>query len=441
MVTRLARRIGTALLGFAMSGPISPVTVGPVAPRAAEGGDTVDEIHYEYGEAAGSVRLVWHGVETSVFYGPSTGYGQQAVATPTAFVPVDTAGPFRQVLLTGLGTEPVHYRIGPTGADHTLRAAPVGSFDYVDIGDTATTLCDPWMAAQHRLVADQFPAFVTHGGDISYANECGVAAVHQYFVDQQAWSESAAFQPTWGNHEYGSPRGNSPPGTPRDSLVNYKGRVPLTNARTSSADTASKTSQPGCAGPLPGNNCQGDDWGWFRAGGVLFIGYPEPWYHAYPDWESHAAALMATAQADPTVDFVVTYGHRPAWSSVASIVDKNLRAAVVRLSQDYSPTAKHPHGKYVLTVAHHVHGEEVFAPIGGLVEIVNGAGGAGLTNLAPPAKDSILRITHFAVVRGGYDAIAHTLTMTVLCGAPYPSKPKYTCAEGDPLYTTTFRAG
>ena len=31
------------------------------------------------------------------------------------------------------------------------------------------------------------------------------AAVHQYYVDQQVWSADAAFEPVWGNHEYGEP--------------------------------------------------------------------------------------------------------------------------------------------------------------------------------------------------------------------------------------------
>ncbi|HEY1486369.1 MAG TPA: metallophosphoesterase family protein, partial [Micromonosporaceae bacterium] len=282
----------------------------------AAAADSVDEIHYSYGNSAGSVVVYWRGAATTLDYGTTTGYGHSVTATVSPITPVDIAGPFMRATITGLAANtPYHYRIGSSGLDHILTAAPTGSFSYVDIGDTGTTACDPWMAQQQALVAAQSPAFVTHGGDISYANECGVPAVHQYFQDQMAWSTSAAFLPAWGNHEYGPPDDESPPGTPRDTLANYKGRVEMPNAKTSSADIASKTNEPGCSGPKPGNNCMGDDWGWFRAGGVLFISYPEPWYHAYTDWEPQAAALMATAQSDPTVDFIVTYGHRPPVSS------------------------------------------------------------------------------------------------------------------------------
>ena len=85
------------------------------------------------------------------------------------------------------------------------------------------------MAQTHSLIAAQNPNFVTHGGDISYANECGTPAVHQYYQDQEAWSESAAFQPAWGNHEYGSPQPDSVPGAIRDTMENYKGRSFITN--------------------------------------------------------------------------------------------------------------------------------------------------------------------------------------------------------------------
>jgi hypothetical protein len=412
----------------------------PAAASAPRATDSVDEIHYEYGAAAGTVVLDWYGPATSVSYGLTTSYGATATGIATEITPVDSAGPFMHATLSGLAANTViHYRIGPTGLDHTLRAAPTGSFHYVDVGDTGTTLCDPWMAQQQQLIADQGPAFVTHGGDISYANECGQAAVHRYFTDQQVWSTSAAFQPAWGNHEYGPPNDESPAGTPRDTMANYKGRVQLTNTQTlPSSDTASKRSDPGCAGPKAGNNCQGDDWGWFRAGGILFISYPEPWYHAYANWEPAAAALMKQAQADPSVDFIVTYGHRPAYSSVAADTDANLRSALTTLSAAYSPTAKHPAGKFVLTVAHHVHAEEVFKANGGLVEINDGGGGAGQVTLSKPASGSILRITHMAVMRGDYDASAHTLTMTILCGAVYTPNPKYTCSYGKPLYTQTF---
>ncbi|HKD99214.1 MAG TPA: metallophosphoesterase family protein [Micromonosporaceae bacterium] len=409
----------------------------------AASNDVVDEIHYEYGTAPGTVVLAWRGSATTVSYGTTAGYGREATATVSPIKPVDIAGPFEQATLTGLAAGTTyHYRIGAAGADHTLRAAPTGDFRFADIGDTASTRCDPWMAAQQQLIADQSPNFVTHGGDISYANECGVPAVHRYFTDQQVWSESAAFQPAWGNHEYGPPTSEAPPGTPRDSMANYKGRVALTNAHTlPSSDTAKQTGPPGCAGPATGNNCRGQDWGWFRAGGVLFIAYPEPWFDALTDWEPQADALMAAAQDDPGVDFVVTYGHRPAYSSAPAGPNAAVKAALTKLAAKYSPTAAHPDGKYVLTIGHHIHAEEVFSPIGGLVEINNGGGGSGQVTFGTPAAHSIFRYVHPAILRGDYDASAHSLTMRLLCGAVYTPKPKNPCTYGATLYTRTFTPG
>ena len=56
-------------------------------------------------------------------------------------------------------------------------------------------------------------------------------------------------------------------------------------------------------------------------------------------WQAAADQLMAGAQADPNVDFIVTYGHRPAYSSVESDVDPDLRTAIDNLAMKYSPSA------------------------------------------------------------------------------------------------------
>src|SRR5262252_8040495 len=69
---------------------------------ADSGTDTVDEIHYDYGEAAGSVRVYWHGAEDTIYYGPDTSYGEQATASVSPVTPVDMAGPFMRVTLSDL---------------------------------------------------------------------------------------------------------------------------------------------------------------------------------------------------------------------------------------------------------------------------------------------------------------------------------------------------
>jgi hypothetical protein len=346
------------------------------------------------------------------------------------------------VALAGLAPDTAyHYRIGH-GADHVLRTAPLGSFRWVDVGDTASTLCKPWVAQTHALIAELGPRFVTHGGDISEANLCGMAGVHRYYDDQQVWSTSAAFQPVWGNHEYGRPDPGlgSPAGTPRDSLANYKGRGFMTHGTAVPLDSRTRIKAPGCRGDGKVNSCRGEDWGWFRAGGVVFISYPEIWAGALKSWRTAAAKLMAYAQADPTVDFIVTYGHRPAYSSLgANGWDPTVRAALGKLAKKYSPHRGNRTGKYVLNLAHHVHGLEVFKPVHGLLQVTNAGGGQGTVELRHPAKGSVLRFAHLGVLAGDYDAAARRLSLRWMCGPRLGTKE--TCGYGDTVWSTTFTAG
>src|SRR5262249_50102963 len=135
--------------------------------------------------------------------------------------------------------------------------------------------------------------------------------------DVMVWSQEAAYIPAWGNAEWdgtGSCSSASsipcdldsdcPSGTcsgPGDDLRNYKGRFRFPNAHAS----------PGS----PGLGCCGEDWFWFDYGNVRFIAYPEPWAGALADWLPKAAAIMDAAQADPSIEFIVTFGHRPAYST------------------------------------------------------------------------------------------------------------------------------
>jgi hypothetical protein len=401
--------------------------------------DSVDEIHYAYGNSSGQVVVSWRGDEATLYYGPDTSYGNTVVASTSAITPKDMVGPFREATISGLTPGATyHYRIGAAGLDHTLKAAPAGDLRWVDVGDTGTTLCQPWMAEIHSLVAGLAPDVVTHGGDISYANECGQPAVHRLFTDIEDWSRTSAFQPSWGNHEYGVATASSPPGTPADSLANYKGRTAMANAQTVPNDTATQTNSPGCPGPLPGNNCRGEDWGWFRAGGVLFISYPEPWYNAISSWQVAAGGLMASAQADPSIDFIVTYGHRAAYTSLSVGGHAGLKSALDALAASYSPTDTNPGGKYVLSVEHHLHVFEVFSPIGGLVHWVNGGGGAGQSSFTTVAPGSIIRRSHPSVLSAAYDANAHSLTVQEICGPLYPPAPKDPCVYGSVIYSQTF---
>lgn len=407
--------------------------------------DRVDEVHYSYGNSADEIVVDWRGAPLDLYLGLTPAYDRMVTATGPAIAPVDDPGPFREVRVNGLTPGTLyHYRIGPNGIDRTLRTTPTADFTWVDVGDTASTICRPYVAGTHKQIAAEAPNFVTHGGDISEANACSEAAVHQYYNDQQVWSTNSADMPVWGNHEYGLPIPPAEPGTPRDSLANYKGRHAIPHPQTVPNDTATQTSHPGCKPPKGGhgNGCRGEDWGWFDASGVRFISYPEPWPNALADWRTKAEAIMDDAQNNPSIDFIVTYGHRPAYSSQPDNgANPDVTAAVNALAQEFSPTAR-ADGKYILSLGHHVHGLEQFAPQYGVTHIGNGGGGQGQTTWGggQTAPGSLWKVRHMGHVRGTYDATAHALTVEIVCGPVFTPNPQDPCVYGSTLRTITFTA-
>jgi hypothetical protein len=179
-------------------------------PRAhAASAEPDDEIHVDYGnDASSSMWVHWRGPDSTLGYGLTTDYGSTATASPTWVTPVDIAGPFWEVELTGLQPGTIyHYAIGPSGLDHTFETAPTGNFRWDDIGDTGTTYYDPtagtacnksWMAEVWNQIAADQPDMVTHGGDIDYANECGQPSVHQFFEDVEPIAEQRPIEFAWG---------------------------------------------------------------------------------------------------------------------------------------------------------------------------------------------------------------------------------------------------
>lgn len=402
----------------------------------------VDEIKYAYGSNRDEVVFSWRGNETKIYYGSDNTYGLEATATPSSITPVDIAGPFMEARLTGLDLGATyHYKIGTTGPDNTFKTAVAddGSFKAVAIGDTAPTTCRTYQQATNDLVTAQAPDFVLHHGDIAIANECGVTSVHQFYTDIEQFTRNAAFMPVWGNHEYGNPTAEAPAGTPRDSLANYKGRSAIPNPQTVPNDTATKTGHPGCGAEVGSsvNTCRGEDWGWFRSGRVLFISFPEPWPNAITDWQSKVQPLMQQAQDDPTVDFIVTYGHRPLLSSTNYTAPTGFDSVFTGLADTYGPSTSNPGGKYVLNLAGHRHNMEVFDSYHGVTHAVNGGGGQGLLNFGVIMPGSVFRMKHLGFSTLEYDANAHLLTYKVICG-PSHSGESTTCAPGVVMYSQQY---
>ena len=93
----------------------------------------------------------------------------------------------------------------------------------------------------------------------------------------------------------------------------------------------------------------------------------------------------------------------------------------------------------MLNVDHHVHWEEVFNPIDGLVNITNGGGGAGQTSSATLDPTSIFDIVHPGILPRRSTAPPSTPSqVNLLCGPAFTPNPKATCAYGSVLYTRTF---
>ena len=310
-----------------------------------------DEIHWTI-TGQTSVTFDWRGTSTEnlIHYGTSPGnYTTTVTALPPSPLPFSSSGPFWEARLTGLEEDTLYYYAIANGPEHTFQTPPPrGSSDFIvyaesDIGDT--TAYDN-MGPVQDLIANGLPNFVLVAGDLTYGNSHGQAFVDQHFNDVMVWSRKAAYMPAWGNHEW----------EPGDDLRNYKGRFDFANPQTS----------PGS----PSVSCCGEDWYWFDYGNVRFIAYPEPWSGAWSDWNTKAISLMDEAEADPNIDFIVTFGHRPAYSSGHHPGSSTLKGILDALGDS--------HSNYVLNINGHSHNYERSFPQHGLVHVTVGTGGGGL---------------------------------------------------------------
>ena len=333
----MRRTLGPGLIA---AGLVVMATSGPAF--------AADEIHWTImGQT--SVTIDWRGSETFVRYGVTPAYGQIATPVTPSPLPFSSPGPFREARITGLAENTLYYySIGQDGG--TFRTPPPrGSTDFDvcvagDVGDSVSYY--RWVPGVQREIARIAPRFTLMVGDLTYGNAHGQAAVDQHFNDMMVWSRNAAYMPAWGNHEWDIPA--------KDDLRNYKGRFDLPNARTS----------PGS----PAVSCCGEDWYWFDYGNARFIAYPEPWSGAWAAWRTSADSLMAAVASDPAIQFIVTFGHRPAYSSAHHPGESTLKGHLDALGLK--------HKKYVLNLNGHSHNYERTHPQQGVVHITAGAGGA-----------------------------------------------------------------
>ena len=359
-----------------------------------------DEIHWTF-TGQTSVAFDWRGHENKIRYGVTRSYGRTATAVTPNPLPFSSSGPFHEARLTGLAENTVyHYSIGK-GPDHTFRTPPPrGSSGYTfyvegDIGNRKT-----WSRVGdcQAMIAAGRPAFVLAIGDLTYGNALGQWAVDQHFNDAMVWSQDAAYMPAWGNHEYDDPE--------KDDLRNYKGRFDLPNPQSSPV----VEKYPHAGG--------GEDWYWFDYGNVRFIAYPEPWSGAWKDWGRRVGPIMDEAEGDTLIDFIVTFGHQPAYSSGLHNGEAQLAGLMDALGAR--------HRKYVLNLNGHSHNYERSHPQRGVVHVTAGIGGASLEETekgpclwhggCPPPQWSAFRAMHHGAVM--VRVTDGRIEGTVFCGPP-----------------------
>jgi hypothetical protein len=385
------------------------------APAPAGRVEEPREVHFTY-TGPTSVTFDWRGDGTTVRYWTQDQPPRTATAHPPSPVPTSSRGPFQEAVLDHLipGAEYV-YEVANTARPLSIsfRAPPAGPsrFVFAAVGDMGDSMGQPDAATVDADIQIADPWFVLMLGDLSYADLRSQAAVDRHFDDVMVWSKRAAYMPVWGNHEWLDPQ--------RDDLRNYKGRFALPHAAAS----------PGA----PAAGCCGKDWYWFDFGGVRFIVYPEPYTAAtWPDWARRAEPLFQAAQADPHLDFIVTAGHRPAYSSGRHGGEPQLREILDGFG------ARYP--KYVLNLNGHSHDYERTKPQAHVVHITAGIGGGALEHVAttkcgwpsctPPPFTAYRAIHHgFLKVTASPDE----LRVEAICGPASPGTDDVRCVDGEIL--------
>ena len=408
--------VGTYTVTFTVTDALGKPDPTPdtrvITVQPAPTGQPADEIHWTFmGQTA--VTFDWRGFDPTLRYGTTTSYGQTVTAVTPSPIPYSSPGPFWQARITGLTENTVyHYSIGG-GPDHTFHTPPPrGTSDFIAYveGDIGSNSMSPRMGILQSMIASARPAFVLPVGDLTYANDADQSRVDNHFNDVMTWSQDAAYMVAWGNHEWD---------TAGDDFRNYKGRLDLPNPQTS----------PG----VPPVDAGGEDWYWFDYGNVRFISYPEPFPGAWRDWCNNATLLMDQAQTDPAINFIVTIGHRPAYSSGFHAGDPVLKG--------YLDSLGTTHSKYKLNLNGHSHDYERSYPQNGVVHITAGTGGANLEQLSnspcpwpggcPAPAWSAYRAFHHVAVQLHFTPTS--IEIVTFCGPPGDSTSNIndvTCSQG-----------
>ena len=367
-----------------------------------------DEIHWTViGQT--SVSFNWRGssAEDFIVYGThpwnQLHFGFAYTPSPT---PDSSPGPFWEARLTGLLENTVYsYWIGD-GPEYTFRTPPPrGSSDFwfAEQADVGSTLTWPNVGIQQAMIADDNPnipgddrpRFVLVAGDLTYGDQNEVADVDQHFNDVMVWSTDAAYMPAWGNHEWGDVGAAEP-----DDLNNYEGRFDLPNSKTTPASSVAVGNGPG------------EDWYWFDYGNTRFISFPEPFDGTWTQWAIDVDPIMAEAQLDPDISFIITYGHRPTYSSGSDHSGETELAG-------HMAALHASHSKYVLSLHAHSHHYERTNPAltGGIVFVIGSGGGSSLGGMrAVRPAWTAFRMNYLVHLR--FHVLQDRIEGYAICGPP-----------------------
>ncbi|MGB2868080.1 MAG: metallophosphoesterase, partial [Bacteroidota bacterium] len=278
--------------------------------------------------------------------------------------------------LTGLQQNTVYsYRIGSAGDVNTFRTPPLpgsGGFRVCTTSDMHDNSSE--CVAMFDQIAGFKPDLVLTTGDVTGAGPSGQQKVTVRFHDAMVWSQSSAWMPVEGNHDWEY--------TTADDLRTYKGRFDIPN--------------PGTIPSSPAVSCCSEDWGWFDYGNTRFISYPERWTSSsWSEWKTQALGVFSAAQQDPNIAFIVTFGHRSAYTSTYSRSpgESSLRSILDGIHIAYS--------KYVLDLSGHNHQYERYQLQSGMNYIVNSTTGSYYHNgWASPNKPAgcAYRAIHYGIL-------------------------------------------
>jgi hypothetical protein len=375
-----------------------------------------DEIHWTI-TGQTSVTFDWRGAQSAIRFGKFPwALNDSVVAVTPSPIPDSSPGPFWEARITGLQENTrYYYRIGNMANRLFRTAVPRGSSNYwfaeeADVGSTLSWstvgIIQSMIFEDNPDLPQSYPRFVLVPGDLSYSDQGSVADVDQHFNDVMPWSSLAAYMPAWGNHEWATAADAS-----LDNLNNYEGRFDFPNSQTSPAASVAVGNGPG------------EDWYWFDYGNVRFISLPEPFDGTWTDWATKVRPIMADAQADPAITFIVTFGHRPSWSSGADHGGDSALAA-------YMAGLRNSYPKFGLCLQAHSHHYERTDPTStnGILYIVGSTGGSTLGGLtANQPSWSAFRSNHLHHLR--VHVQQDRIDGYVICG-PDGSGSTVSCEQG-----------